>query len=105
MDERFTQLYQGLSVYFSVRKLSEVLGFNPKISYSDFVNEIESSKVVNSSYATTILPQQVNMDFKNIEGLYGQQGTAEYDLVQKAYELGMVDPNTGLLSTNVNLKG
>ena len=60
---------------------------------------------MNQSYATTILPQQINMDFKNIEGLYGQQGTAEYDLIQKAYELGMVDPNTGLLNTNVNIKG
>lgn len=77
----------------------------PKISYSDFVNEIESGKVVNQNYATSILPQQVSLDFKNIESLYGSQGTTEYNLVQKAYELGMVDPNTGLLNTNVNIKG
>ena len=60
---------------------------------------------MNQNYATSILPQQVSLDFKNIESLYGSQGTTEYNLVQKAYELGMVDPNTGLLNTNVNIKG
>jgi hypothetical protein len=78
---------------------------NPKISYSDFVNEIESGQAVNSSYVTTTLPQQVQTDFKNIEGLYGQQGIAEYDIVQKAYALGMVNSNLGLLSGNLVIKG
>jgi hypothetical protein len=95
--------YLTLALPLELRREGYNVSF-PRISYSDFVNEIETGRIVNPNYATSVLPPQVQTDFKVIESLYPEEGAAEFAWVRKAYELGMVNPQTNILVSNMDVQ-
>lgn len=77
---------------------------NPKVSFKEFKSEIQSGKIVNPNYAANPIRKQVQSDFQLMDGHYGPVGQALYGFVQDAYKLGMVNPNTGFLTSRMDAK-
>jgi len=67
----------------------------PQESYESFLNDIEDGKEVNASYATS-MPQRDLTDYQNTMSTNPNREFVGDMLswVQKAYSLGLVNPNT-----------